>query len=316
MDEYLARICWNSKCWTEPTGEAAKSESGSYAARSRLGHEEWLFDPGAIIDGWQYGFLQPVSKSRDRLAGETIDVRLFTISPQSQWFYVGRLPSCEVLTVEAAESARVAFRKSGRLKAMDAQVRRLKADPESLLYKDPRWLVNVRFRPEEAERHDPLVPVKPGDSILKLPRYVLVSLRDDRTTIRSEWPTANRVAAFVQPTVYPDDLPPGITYVEGAAKTVTVNAFERNDAARAACLRHYGSICCVCGFTPEKVYGPGFEGLIHVHHLTMISAAGGARTIDPVKDLRPVCPNCHAALHRKNPPHTPDELKRLLRAVT
>src|SRR5947207_208950 len=115
MDAYLARICWNSRGWTEPTGEASKSESGTYAARTGIGHEEWLFDPGAILEGWQYGFLQPVSKSRDRLAGETIDVRLFTISPESRWFYVGRLRSCEVLTQEGAEVARRAFKESGRL---------------------------------------------------------------------------------------------------------------------------------------------------------------------------------------------------------
>lgn len=114
-------------------------------------------------------------------------------------------------------------------------------------------------------------------------------------------------------TVHPDDLPPGVTYVEGAAKTVTVNAYERDPRARAACLRHHGSTCCVCGMTPEKVYGPGFEGLIHVHHLTPISTTGEARAVDPVKDLRPVCPNCHAALHRKNPPYTPEEMKGMLK---
>ena len=38
-----------------------------------------------------------------------------------------------------------------------------------------------------------------------------------------------------------------------------------------------------------------------------------ASIIDPVKDLIPVCPNCHAMLHRKTPPLLPEELGRILK---
>ena len=34
--------------------------------------------------------------------------------------------------------------------------------------------------------------------------------------------------------------------------------------------------------------------------------------IDPENDLTPVCPNCHAMLHRKDPPYRPDELRRMI----
>jgi 5-methylcytosine-specific restriction protein A len=34
--------------------------------------------------------------------------------------------------------------------------------------------------------------------------------------------------------------------------------------------------------------------------------------INPEKDLIPVCPNCHAMLHRKSPPFLPDEIKKNL----
>lgn len=113
-------------------------------------------------------------------------------------------------------------------------------------------------------------------------------------------------------TVHPDDVPAGPTYTEGAVQTITVNAYERNEAARAACLAHYGRSCSVCGLVPEQAYGPGFEGVIHVHHLSPISGALEARTVDPVTDLRPVCPTCHAALHRRSPPYTPEELRAMM----
>ena len=34
--------------------------------------------------------------------------------------------------------------------------------------------------------------------------------------------------------------------------------------------------------------------------------------IDYEKDLIPVCPNCHAMIHRKNPPYTCEQIKELL----
>lgn len=34
--------------------------------------------------------------------------------------------------------------------------------------------------------------------------------------------------------------------------------------------------------------------------------------IDPIEDLRLVCPNCHAMLHKKEPPFTIEELKGML----
>lgn len=102
-------------------------------------------------------------------------------------------------------------------------------------------------------------------------------------------------------------------YLEGAIKSVSVNAYERNPAARQKCIAHYGVICSVCGIDFEKVYGEFGKGYIHVHHLVALSEIGTEYKIDPVKDLRPVCPNCHAILHRRKPAYTIDELSKAVR---
>lgn len=34
---------------------------------------------------------------------------------------------------------------------------------------------------------------------------------------------------------------------------------------------------------------------------------------DPIKDMIPLCPNCHAIFHLSDPPHTIDEVKAFLR---
>ncbi|MGZ0084928.1 HNH endonuclease [Caldibacillus thermoamylovorans] len=39
---------------------------------------------------------------------------------------------------------------------------------------------------------------------------------------------------------------------------------------------------------------------MEVHHLIPLSEIGEQYTVNPFDDLRPVCPNCHAMLHRGN----------------
>ncbi len=86
---------------------------------------------------------------------------------------------------------------------------------------------------------------------------------------------------------------------EGAKKSIVVNAYERNPKAREECLQHYGTDCAVCGFNFGEAFGELGEGFIHVHHLTPLSSIGESYDVNPIQDLRPVCPNCHAMLHRK-----------------
>ncbi len=100
---------------------------------------------------------------------------------------------------------------------------------------------------------------------------------------------------------------------EGAARQILVNAYERNPIARRQCIEHYGSSCIVCGFNFGKVYGPEYEGKIHVHHLKQLSEIKEEYEVDPIEDLRPVCPNCHMVIHQKYPPATITSIKCTLR---
>jgi predicted HNH restriction endonuclease len=68
----------------------------------------------------------------------------------------------------------------------------------------------------------------------------------------------------------------------------------------------------VCGFNFGESYGPVAEGLIHVHHLKPISEIGAQYQVDPVADLWPVCPNCHAVIHFGGKTRTIEEVKELL----
>jgi 5-methylcytosine-specific restriction protein A len=98
--------------------------------------------------------------------------------------------------------------------------------------------------------------------------------------------------------LFPNELEPGPEYVEGARKQVRVNAYERDSRARKVCLDHHGRSCVVCGINFEARYGKLGKGFIHVHHLKPLALTDGEYHLDPIVDLRPVCPNCHAMLHR------------------
>lgn len=96
--------------------------------------------------------------------------------------------------------------------------------------------------------------------------------------------------------LYPEEVPNNCK--EGSKKTIVVNSYERNSKARAECIKKYGVNCTVCEFNFKNIYGERGDGFIHVHHLIPLSDLGDEYEIDPIKDLRPVCPNCHAMLHR------------------
>lgn len=110
---------------------------------------------------------------------------------------------------------------------------------------------------------------------------------------------------------YPDDVE-SADYVEGAKKTITVNAYERNSAARMKCIEEKGLNCVVCGFHFLFMYGELGREYIHVHHNKPLSEIGEEYVVDPISDLTPVCPNCHAMLHRQNPALSIEELKRIV----
>ncbi|MBK6487225.1 MAG: HNH endonuclease [Gemmatimonadetes bacterium] len=116
--------------------------------------------------------------------------------------------------------------------------------------------------------------------------------------------------------VFPDEVPPEQKYAEGATKQVLVNAYERDPRARRACLNHHGTECSVCGMSFSARYGALGKDFIHVHHLTPLSLLNGTRRVDPATEMLPVCPNCHAMLHRRNPPYTPRALRLRLKKAT
>jgi 5-methylcytosine-specific restriction enzyme A len=113
--------------------------------------------------------------------------------------------------------------------------------------------------------------------------------------------------------IEPTDEPPAY---EGAVRQHIVNRRERNPRNRLLCIRLNGERCAVCRIEPQSVYGSA-GGIIEVHHLEPLAQLKEPRPYDPAKDLVPLCPNCHRAVHTRRPlPLSIDELRSLTEAAS
>ncbi|WP_295714133.1 HNH endonuclease [Mucilaginibacter sp.] len=101
------------------------------------------------------------------------------------------------------------------------------------------------------------------------------------------------------------------TLFEGTPYQKVIISYERSEFARALCLLEYGYNCIVCDVNFEIAYGEIGKHFIHVHHINELATLNAGRYTDPITDLRPVCPNCHAILHRKKPAMAVGDLKKI-----
>jgi predicted HNH restriction endonuclease len=132
-------------------------------------------------------------------------------------------------------------------------------------------------------------------------RYIWKDKQIKTTTQISQLPLP-----FGQQTLFDNEIQED--FLEGKSYLSSSTEYERDSKAREHCLRIYGYDCTICGFNFEKTFGNVGRNYIHVHHLIPLHI--GERKTNSEKDLRPVCPNCHAMLHRRNPPFSIEELKQ------
>ena len=108
-----------------------------------------------------------------------------------------------------------------------------------------------------------------------------------------------KIDVQIETTFYPDDIDPKIKYSEGKSRQILVNSYERNVVARKKCIDHFGLNCQVCDFNFKQKFGNIGRSFIHVHHKVDLADIGEEYSVDPINDLIPVCPNCHASFTRK-----------------
>lgn len=96
---------------------------------------------------------------------------------------------------------------------------------------------------------------------------------------------------------------------EGGRNNEVTKSYERSKRLRNAAIEHFTHngviVCDCCGFEFKSFYGEKFgKSCIEIHHLKPIfqyASMSVVQTIDSaLRNLLPVCPNCHRVIHMNN----------------
>lgn len=155
--EKIARICWNSEAWQEPSGVAGKSKNPkAYERVNGYGHEEWLLDMTKVIDGYHYAYVQAVGSHRNTYLGDTYDISFYSInSDTKRHWWLGTIRN--VLIVGPLESKRIfgIYKKNGWYDEMISQLKSVGANVKAFKrFTTPETFAVIKFKLEDLELLD------------------------------------------------------------------------------------------------------------------------------------------------------------------
>jgi putative restriction endonuclease len=194
------------------------------------------------------------------------------------------------------------------------------------IYSDPESIKGDLFATIESYSPFPgALGIKQGGAYFEVipPNRESNYWRDGVRTVNAETFFAILAAAGIDALVQDSKLPSPNNPVpdaelesaeEGSKVLRYVTTYERDPKYRRQALAIHGLRCKACDVDMGERYGAYAHGLIHVHHVVPVSTYSMPKKIDPGTELVPVCPNCHAVIHRrKDSTLTIADVRRLLK---
>jgi hypothetical protein len=181
VERRVSRLAWNANGWVLPSGRYGKSTSeDSHEAKYGYGHEEWLFDTSKIIDGYHYGFLEPIRKEQDTYANKTYNVWLYTINGVTKKrYWIGILKNVEVINGVLANNIKEIYTKKGWLQEMEEQIIASGANHSGFSDWKGIDLFNIRYKIENLDVNDPYYELSNNHPIYDQSRYVFMFYKDN-----------------------------------------------------------------------------------------------------------------------------------------
>lgn len=288
---------WSNGTWSAYRTTAARGELVDYAASNQFRERGLTAGDSLYIVTVLHGALYLLTRLQvAAVCGVEEAAQQLGEEPESLWPADDFAVAAAAVPSDFERVVPLAIAEQLRFLAGDGEPRPLKFRAEGLL--DQQTLRGVReLAPDSAALLDAL-----------LPPLLPLHLAGRRAAL-------DRLAPAVHlPEEVPDARQGGLRYREGAVVQITVNAYERNGRARQVCIDHWGCACVACGLDFGARYGEVAAGYIHVHHLRPLASVGEEYVLDPVADLVPVCPNCHAVMHmRADAPYTVEEIGEFIR---
>jgi len=172
-DKRIVRLTFNENRWILPSGKEGKSNNkDTHENKYGFGHEEWLFDFNKQIDGYQYGFLEPIKKHQKLYENKKYNIWMYTIdSIAKNRYWIGEIKNLEVLNVNQAHDIYLIYKKNGWLNEMSKQLKWVDGDFNKFEeYKDLE-VVNIRFKLTDILLNDPYILLPENHGIYNLSRY-------------------------------------------------------------------------------------------------------------------------------------------------
>lgn len=174
MTEKISKICWNDFKWTKPSGTNGKSPSAdSYENSAGYGYEEWLLDKSKVIDGYHYGFLQPLNLKTDRHVGNTYKIWLYSITGR-QKFLIGYIDNAICISKDESTETFKTYKRNGWIKEMVADLESAGINATNLKTGTPANIFfNVKFKVKDIKLND-IQRISSNDKNLTTTRYKLL----------------------------------------------------------------------------------------------------------------------------------------------
>lgn len=179
MIQKIAKICFNNKDWSKPSGTFGKSlDTKSYETKVGFGHEEWLFDKSKTIKGYHFGFLQPLSLITDKHVGKVYDLFLYSIFNNKK-FLVANIKNAYCVSREESSEAYKIYKEKGWLSEMIEQLKLAGVDTKPFKNIDPTTFFNLKFQFKDLEYFNLNVEISIEDKNITTTRYKLLDKKSD-----------------------------------------------------------------------------------------------------------------------------------------
>ncbi|MCX8530863.1 hypothetical protein [Chryseobacterium luquanense] len=173
IEKRIARLTWNTNGWIKPSGETGKSKNNkTHEGRYGYGHEEWLLDTSKLIDGFHYGFLEPIRQQQQAFERKKYNIWLYTIdSTTKKRYWIGEIDNVEIINGTEAENIKEIYLKNKWYSEMHSQIIECQANDEGFSEWNGIDLFNVRFKPKDVRFNSDYIELSKDNHIYAQSRY-------------------------------------------------------------------------------------------------------------------------------------------------
>ena len=182
-EKRIARLTWNKNGWVKPSGPEGKSKiKETHEGKFGYGHEEWLFDTSKLIEGYHYGFLEPIRKQQQAYVNNSYNVWLYTIDNISKKrYWIGEINNLEVIDNDKAEKVKNIYIKNNWHNEMESQIRDCGANAKGFSDWNGVDLFNVRFLPSDINLNSDYFELPKTHEIYNQSRYSFAHYKNEFT---------------------------------------------------------------------------------------------------------------------------------------